>query len=466
MRLIRIVSTTETKASITNLFSDDIVLKPHSRIALALASINLTGNTIAIDNDSNTLTFQLGATNAPQQVVLPTGTFEESTFIKLLNTAFNSALNVNSNQYNGGFQWKCIYTMNFKLNVQFARIDYLLPDYPDKTASLTYDEPNKGYTKTTATNAWDAYAGTEKIWIQGCGRYTCYPIDTVGGGLVIFAFGLVNERVDISSGTLEPGNFAYAITCPNGLTYFTVIDGIATDTGHNYMGGDKIELLLSGGNLIFNVYRPATPDDAVELGITQWTFNMQSGFYPAFSIQQHNIALQNIKAHLDPYQITTLSGVTLLDELPNDNNLVEYGAVGAVKAIKIILNLPNLINKVFGYRLSSYDMVKKTGGFKAEDNLQKVTDSPSIIVEATNLTSLQSFDGKSGCRRSIISVIPSLNIGNDNSIIFQPSQYIFVDINNAFDTRLNQLQIRLLDNADEEVLSLGSKGCSLLFVIQ
>ena len=111
-------------------------------------------------------------------------------------------------------------------------------------------------------------------------------------------------------------------------------------------------------------------------------------------------------------------------------------------------------------------MVKKLGGFKAEDNLQKVTDSPSIIVEATNLTSLQSFDGKSGSRRSIISVIPSLNIGNDNSIIFQPSQYIFVDINNAFDTRLNQLQIRLLDNADEEVLSLGSKGCSLLFVIQ
>lgn len=437
MKLLNLVSNSNI-SDITNVFSSNILIKEHSKIALTLASINLTNSNIEITDENRQFTFQLGVTQPERTVLIPLGLYNITSFVAALNAAFNSALDA-TGTYDLGFQWKVSNDAN-KLTIQFDRSDNTTVTYTDKV-NVT------NLLKTTSTNVYDAYCCSSKLFINGCGSYSCVVVD---GGVPALdlgiCFGLLRTR-PTGVATLDPDQFEYGILI-DGSEYKVMEKGIIMSTGVTYQSTYKLILRLTQGKLEFLVQTATT---LVVLGTADWDFST-SNFYMGCSILKQNTGISNPKATANPYIAN--SELTLQEE---------HEMLGAY-ATRVTLSYNNAVKLLLGYLNNEYSKKLVRGSFPAELNVDRVTSSPSIALELTSLDTLESYEGRSGTRKSIIAVIPSLKITND-TIQYTPSVLLPIDVNNSYPYKINQIRLRIINYEDNTVVPLGPRGASITLVI-
>ena len=457
MKLVRVVSKSgSSSGTITNVFSSDLTIKPNSTIGLASASINLSDTNIDVNNDNNAFSYKLGGTSVSRNVLLTNGVYNQATMIDELNLKMNSALDIDG-VYDAGFQWKT--TANGgNINIGFNRSSGSFPSYDLKTSNITIDSLNSSIIRNSVTTGlYDQYAGSSKLFINSCGAYKGTIVDNgVSNVDIKLCMGLTSSKIDTTQSELLPTDYKYAISLDNG--YYNVInDGVSSNSGAKFEIGDTIDMNISLAKLNFCTIRAGGLDE--NLDTIEWDFEPT---HLAVSVGSNNTGFADVSAHLDPYQTHTSLGITYHPTPLLEYNLDDF-LLGATNS-KVSLLFSNYAKLLLGFINNTYSINLKSSSFNAEKKMYEATTAPSILVELASVNTLQSFDGKSGDRRSILSVIPSLNMVNNN-IVFQPSQILPIELNNAFEYKINQLVVRLLNHDDDQEISLGDKGACLSLVV-
>ena len=78
---------------------------------------------------------------------------------------------------------------------------------------------------------------------------------------------------------------------------------------------------------------------------------------------------------------------------------------------------------------------------------------------------MDSYDGKIERRSQLVAVIPSL-IKTNQDMSYNAPYPLFIDLNNAYPIILSEFEVRLLESATGEPVSLEDPGCSLTFAIK
>ncbi len=457
MKLIRVISEDNSSSgTIQNVFSGDLTLKPNSTIGLAMASINLNDTNIDVNDNNSTFEFKLGEKEPTRAVNLSNGVYNQTTLVNELNNKMNSALDT-AGAYDSGFQWKTTLD-DGNLNIGFNRSSVTFPDYNNKTSNIIINTPTSSVIRDIAsTGVYDQFCGTSTLFINSCGFYKAEILDNgVSNVDVKLIMGLTNKKVDTTKTELGVINYKYGVSVLNG--YYDVIkDGISSNSGAKFEIGDTIDMNISQGFLNFCAIR-ANGDD-FNLDSLDWDFEST---HLALSIASDNTGFKDIKAYLDPYQSSTSLGVTYHQQPLLEYNLDDF-LLGATNT-KVSLIFTNSSKSLLGFLKNIYSINLKSSNFKAENGLSEATKSPSILVELSSINTLQSFDGKNGERRSILGVIPALDMDNNN-IVYQPSQILPIELNNMNEYKINQLVVRLLNRNDDQEIQLGDKGCDLVLVV-
>lgn len=462
MKLIRVVSQDgNSSGTIVNVFSSDLVLKPNSTIGLAMASINLSDTNIDVDNDNNNFQIQLASPVLNvRNVLINNGIYNQTSLVTELDRAINTSLNI-TGQYDAGYQWKS--TQNDgNLTISYRRSDEKFPSYDIVSSNVSINTSNNSVLRTKTTNTlYDVYGGTNKWFIQGCGKYQAEIIDNSGGDLdeVGLVVGILSNKMITSQTEYTLNDFTYAIGLGSG-DYYINNNGSIQASGYSYVVGDILDINISLGKLNFCLVRSGGAD--INMESIDWAFNLKSGYYMGFSILKENTGFTNITSYTDPFQVDSTLGMTLYENAGLENNLHSYLLNATATNVSLILTnaTKNLLG--FGFLKQTIKYVKYD--FQAINQILEATKAPSIIVELASINTLQSFDGKRGDRRSILCVIPMLDMEN-NDIVFQPSQILNIELNNAYEYKINQLVVRLLNHDDDQEIVLGDKGCSLSLVV-
>lgn len=99
------------------------------------------------------------------------------------------------------------------------------------------------------------------------------------------------------------------------------------------------------------------------------------------------------------------------------------------------------------------------------DNKYGYTDAApkALIIEMVSINTLQSFDSTVNRRRNVVAMIPRTELQN-NLLIYQPYQPVFIDINNAFQQNMRSFRIRMTDLSNITVKL--TEVCDLVFLIE
>ena len=162
MKLIKLSS--PTSGEFENLFNTDILIEPNSKVGLVSASVQLSDKTITIDSTNNLLEFRTqkkdGAVDRVYyDVNIETGFYTQTSFLKELTRAMNSALN-NDVETSATIQWRCVMdgdNLVMEMRRGAYNVDVVVDDL-SRVEDLTYNAAAKSYTKSSAGEDNDAFA--------------------------------------------------------------------------------------------------------------------------------------------------------------------------------------------------------------------------------------------------------------------------------------------------------------------
>jgi len=167
------------------------------------------------------------------------------------------------------------------------------------------------------------------------------------------------------------------------------------------------------------------PDTHLELSKVECMLNPFGDPHPDF----------NLTAHTAPM----LFGSTLKAPQPSDAPTIKQFA------------FPDLATAEFlGFDfLRSNLNVETSIGFKLQgSDIAQLLSRTSYVVELLNLN-IDSYDGQTGGRKNILASIPVTDrvVDSESGIIdYEPNTFNFININNAFELKLRDIRLRILDN--------------------
>ena len=127
MKLLRIVSDLgQETARINAVFNDNLIIAPHSKIALINAMVNLADAYLQVNTTNDSLAFKTKAKAPERAVALPAGNFTPQGLATNLEQAMNKALTYdldNPDSADMGFMWTTEISSENKLIIKFARSD-------------------------------------------------------------------------------------------------------------------------------------------------------------------------------------------------------------------------------------------------------------------------------------------------------------------------------------------------------
>ncbi len=430
MKLLRIVSEEgQTTARINAVFNDNLIIAPHSKIALINAMVNIADDYLLVDDTNKSLSFRTRASAEYRSVTLPTGNYTPTTLATTLADEMNKKLTYETSDL--GFQWDASYSAENKMEIKWNRSDLKVLNMAN---IANMDEggasPDFTYTKT-GVDDWDSYAVTNSIFTRGAGYYEAKPYK--GTALKrLFLMGLTADPKPLGA------NFEYAIgdLFDVGTYQIIVNGGLVTTTSVVVSDGDSVKIALANDTLSFKVN---------DVDVYTMPFDDYSSSYKCgFTIKNAGSYIQAPMAYIDPYIVA--DGVELL----------------SANASKVTVTFNKNTRHLLGFHNDVNDKNSAGGEFVAEEAIQTGGESPSMICEIG--LPLDSFDSKLHKRRNIVAVMPNLDKFNNN-LIYEAPYPLFISLHNASTLLLNTLQVRLLDQSNEEEVGLDVAGCALTFAI-
>ena len=507
MKLVRL-TTQANDVSFNSYFNESITIKKYSKVALANLSIESKISPIVINGANNQITYNLRkSTGADDKVVnldisgsgIIPPEYNGSNYQLLLNdikTKCNSVLAYNAGK-ELGCQWSSYVNDDNKVVIEVKQSKFgSRTDQLDKNINLIGGVPSL----TRTGKNWKAYAARAASDDFLCNTSLIYPITKGAGTFQVkinklednggmdddtqgFIIGLLEQPVSEYS-NLSLSDIKYGIQAMhpenpitvNGPGYYRyIIDGMVTispvqisaDT-MDAENNDHIGFVVSQGSVSANIYQQTTNN--TEAIFTE-SYNNIDNLYPVIIIKTNTVSCQltEPKFTTDPY----------LDLNPSVDDSTELNILTVPQPTGAGLTVPSNMFLLFNsssvpaFLQYNYSRQPIDGFIKAvshsftADNIftaSAASDSFLVLLDNIQLNSYDDYDKNGynqGGRQNILKVIPQSDA--NSTIIYEPNNLDFIDINNANDLIIRNFKASVVKNDYSKIISFGLSTLTLLF---
>ena len=458
MKLLKL-STDGVKGEYSNYFREPIHIPANARIGLKTASISLSSKVIEVNATNNHIQFKLKNAGATFDVYIPSGKYSYSEFLQQLYESFNSALPHRESSTVGIYDmFQFSYDNNRRLEASYHKGNIAFPTLLTSSANITIDETTKSIDNPSAAIPWGKIVYSNDLFAKSNG----YIKFKNPGNAYSYVIGLTNFNVS-SNATLQPADYAFGyrfvytdiFLILNGNEYQVPFTHDIDDTYYIAFHDGYVDFfVVTDSGLVQNYLGPVVTANNIPDEQYYIDFTAEYTFAASFADKGK---VEELFYSRDPFVIDTATGSSrVIRALPNDiidsvGDLDKYKS--STQASKLSFTFVNESNKLFGW--GQYKTLTKTSThfrLTAPGPIDILDNSRLLLVNLPNLTSLNSFDGKTSKREEIIDVVP-LNLSESYYVNYDPNNIHFVDINNANALSIQNFTVRLT-NEKYETLEL------------
>ena len=478
MKLLRL-TTSDGQCNFDNILKSDLIVGQNSKIALSNASFTNSFPELYVDENNDTISYNLGPSEKTCEIAHNTYYGTTSSGLLLLQeiyTKMNSKLTLEGKEF--GAEWK--------LYQEAAAIRA-------KVKIWAYDFNDKDYSKSGTISISGTDTDTNRVISSSVASVDmssrCVSSYALSRGSGVFR-GKINILSDNTSGLQDNGFEMILSTSSDNLD----VPNLSTEqnkysiriqpdgTGFKYMyragTGSYEDPAITPENFGQTDGLPDANNDVVEINISEGKVNgvvyQASGSQTLFSVpydgNEHlfpiiimygasaNCGLFNTRATL---RHTFIDDDTLNADLYNSKNNVDDGLLSlrtdiplppALRPGTITLDMSKAktIAKFLGYDIGTDNYIFKrpnardVATFSAEEGGFTYESADSYVVEFQS-SQLESYDGFSHGRYSILKVIPNTTTNSDNRRInYEASNLEFIDLSNRNPITLRNIRARVL----------------------
>jgi hypothetical protein len=506
MKLIHLNNSEEISGKFTNMFNDNILIEPYSKIGLLNVKVTLDDSSIVIAANNNKFKVEYSAGANIKDVELKHDNYTQIQFRNEIMRALNASLTYSNVQnYQIGFQWKTFWTQpkpNY-LVIAFNRANQnQLPMNNliiKENMNITGDEYVKSGVIADPNNGnYDGFVQSERYFNHGCGQFDATvkcpardmtDVNYTEYGLIV---GLIHDNEDKQERNIS--DFAYAIftghhPTQNKIVYFyryydyVVADWIDQPTTQELTNNDMLILRLSDGKLHFIIAKNVGETELFNIEYDRWKLidnddnddNYRRKYNCCVSLSRNGSRVDDIYYHYDPFLVHNKLTNTFYyyenEEMPWEvENSINYQGIEQLQArprTKITLLLNDIqgnileIGKIMGFKEQPPGITGSRGRFNATNDFIQFYLPNLLKIETTNIN-LNSFDHRSKGRRNILMTIANLVYDNDENydhdeVTWFTDNPLMIDMDNANQLLLNNIGIQLLDENNQLVKVLKNQ---------
>lgn len=488
MKLLRLLSTTETESDFVAQFQEPIEIEPNSKIALHQVSFTLQPEFISVDKGNNFF-YLLSNVDNFKSPGNPYGFFKlepgnysllslvQELRIKMSKGLIDPTLDSTFATSKTTMEMTAYIDDKSLMNLEYA-ITALKQneDLTFKGIANDGEEPPNYYKNGTYASEWaGAYSTAPMSNGQG---YIETNIYTNSGAYSLngVCFGVLPLTPDIWSATpnMSPDIYKFCVFTQDGKYWSKQDGGVAVDTGVEVTDGDKIYMsqgrrVIDGENISGLTFWYAQSDG--EGGylepeqLVQFEYSFELILHAALSITG-DAELKSFIYSPTAFANSTELGVSLInkvDDIQKHNYIrVNGGSLGASATSSYALLFTELSQRLLGFpNIATPFVTGLTANWTGTVSMYNLAIPSALVVEMPNLP-LLSYDSYTHRRRPILAVIPSQDLElNNDTITYNPSYPVFININNKYKELLNSLRIRLVATNNFPLQITPPYGCDI-----
>lgn len=482
MKLLRI-TTSDSQANFDNILKSDLIVEPNSKIALSNASFTNSFPEVYVDENNDTISYNLGI--GPKICEIAHNTYYGTTSSGLLllqeiYTKMNSKLTLAGKEF--GAEWK-LYQEAAAIRAKVIIWGYDFNDedfsFGDNAVISGNDgDTNRVISSTVASEDMASRCVSTYPLSRGSGvfRSKINILSDNASGLKDNGFEMIlsttSDNLDVPNLSTEQNKYSIRIekVGTGAVTSFKYMyrDGtgsykdpavtpqnFAQTDGLPNANNDVIEINISEGKINGVVYQASSTKTLFSV-----PYDGLEYLYPIIVVYgaTANCGLYNTRVTL---RSTFNESNTLNNDLYNSKHNIDDGLL-ALRAdvplppaerpgtITLDLSKAKTIAKFLGFDIGTDNYVFKrpnarsVATFSAEEGGFTYESADSYVVEFQS-TQLDSYDGFSQGRYSILKVIPNTTTNADNRRInYESSNLEFIDLNNRNTLTLRNIRARVL----------------------
>lgn len=485
MRILRVVSPTVSTSRFESTIPAPIICEPGTKIALKSLSLELERvSNYVVSDDSYYLIFGVGDDTETYKVTMPTGTYNNVSFLQKLKYLMNCALSGNPNDIARnayGFEWNYKQNTDGRLVLFFGRnatrnqtsdriklekMDY---EYDALSGDTTY---RKDTTSPDAQN-FGSYGQCKFICARGgFSSFITLDTDDTTAAETRFLVGIHSGMTTGAIVTIDAMKFCVCNAVETGFSKpgkygVKLLGGSKTSTDREIKGGDIISIHkaydLVTGIASINFAVKSVGDAEFTTVVSQpllvkgdtlvydefingnmhytFAFNRKADQPAAADVGFTNVAITE-----SPFQIATVQGnYSTTDEIAD----IYYSDITNKEQSLVSLDLPSLaMRNLLGYAQAFDSKTAISGSFPADYifsiKLNQIGDD--LVVVINNDVELTGFDFLTGLKSNILAVIPleslQSNVQGTGVSYIEPFP-TFIDIKNKYPINLNTLNVSI-----------------------
>ena len=454
-KIIRLVSQ-DVDGLFDNNFTEDIVVKPYSKIALHSLCAEINIEQIVIDAQNDEIQFKMVNSNPSFKILnIAHGVYNTSNYLMLFNditTKMNKLMNYVTGEI--GYQW----SVGTKIDSKKVTFDInpgtFIQPMPEPVSTLF------GYTQlkyvTSNGGSWCRSAGAAPT--QDAFMYfkttNCKGSSTLRGRIYQnggfnngFIIGYTTKPYSATTTIVNVADIKYGVRCVRiGDPYKTILNGvespntavIATADGPGNVNNDYLSIDISNGNVAIRVTREIGTTNILQL---QGAYNHIDDLFPVIVfLGDDRCRLSAITFSSDPfYNITnTISNDTTigLGALPPNG--------AGTPSIRQLTFTDLDLARYLGFKQSTYlsPQTNTAYSFVSGVAFSPADFSDSFVVELQNIN-IESYDGLTQKRRNLLHTIVQADVIR-NRLTYTAPYPLYLNINNPNEINLRRIQCRLL----------------------
>ena len=489
MKLVRI-TTEDRNANFSNNFNEDIIIEKDSQICVNTVSMEVDTTDVIINSNNDNIFWKFLVTGTERRITL-THTAEGNPYN---NNNFNILLSDITNKLNAslspdgieiGRQWRCAVNAKNKISIENKQADYtdrgdmfkanvpvkVLPTAGGDAQSVMTVAPSATGTKCNQVageavkNSNFSMTYSNHSITKGCGIFRVKLNNIVDTNADVLKQGFIigvaktspSSYIDSRSMTDADMSFAIHLSRTD-APYAKIIDGVRTALVHsvNFKGignveNDVLEVQISLGKLKLILY---SDTKSVPTILHEVDYDGVTAFYPFIVMRGTSTTIANIKkTTTDPFFDPPLGITSVIEDYDSMTVKPPTGTTRSANAfIRFDDSAGDQLSEFLGFTSPRFpvegNLTARQLDFEGQLKFNFTDLSDAFVVMMDNIR-LLSYDGFSqnktgGGRQNIICIIPKSD--SDNTILYEPNNNNWLDMDNADKITLRQIKARILKN--------------------
>ena len=473
VRLIRLTSDTNDGRFINN-FQSNIELSPFSQVAFKGCNIDVPEPQITIDGTNASIAYDTGIQFGGGGNI-DHGVYNIKSNLEVLNAQIETGFNNMSNDRGTdllqdrqiGQQWKADKGSNGTYQIQYNtanNTNLVTTEWQRVNLTVTDTDPtNLIFSRTSAAESNSDYAASKNPINKGGFRMLQRiqalktSTDHTGTSVGISDIDFIGTSTAPTKDLLD----IFIRTGDDTTTYFIKDGRLATATavaGQTAALGDTFGIIKLGKKYCAVAYNSG----GLEKFTQELTFqpsNWTNNYYGVIFIRDDAVDIDTVQYTPDPYSFKdTPPNNFFISSALYDIGIPDLELELADATISLGLSAFLGFNNRHLQNQESQSVEDAELGIKevftASVQLNQAALDDAYVIELMNLD-LDSYDGNSGTRRAILETIDFKATVDDTVIIYQPAEYVYLDLNNKQPLNLRNISARIVTETFGNVATEG-----------